>query len=179
MSFEIADVLKRIGKGDETALAVLFAEYGQHVYSMVYRVLQNNALAQEVTQDTFLKIWKNPRAWDASKGQFSSWLLTTARYTAIDRLRYETRRTGKNMPLHDEIMAEVDGDEPLSVDPQRLHAVLGHLPDEQRILIELAYFKGMKHSELANSLNLPLGTVKTRLRLGLQKLRHLLTNESQ
>lgn len=177
MSFEIADVLKRIAKGDETALAVLFTEYGQRVYSMVYQVLKNDGLAQEATQDAFLKVWKNPHAWDKSKGQFDSWLLTLARYTAIDRLRHEVRKTGKNTPLYEDIFLEND-DDALAIDANQLQGLLTQLPNDQRIVIELAYFKGMKHSELAENLNLPLGTVKTRLRLGLQKLRHLLSDES-
>ncbi len=178
MSDETATLLRRIAEGDEVSLAKLFADYGTKVYSLVHRVLQNDALAQEVTQDTFLKVWQNPQAWDASKGQFSSWLLTTARYTAIDRLRYEMRRSGKNTELHEDIAHDTDDDLLPTFDRNQLQIILNQLPHEQRTIIELAYFKGMKHSELASSLNLPLGTVKTRLRLGLQKLRVLLTDES-
>lgn len=177
MESQIASLLRRIADGDDAALAVLFAEYGGRVYSLVLTVLRNDALAQEVTQDTFLKVWQNPGAWDASKGRFSSWLLTTARYTAIDRLRHEMRRTGHNTALHEGIPAQVD-DDPTASERDQLAALLRDLPDEQRVVIELAYFRGLKHSELAQALNLPLGTVKTRLRLGLQKLRRLLTDQS-
>jgi RNA polymerase sigma-70 factor (ECF subfamily) len=178
MSDEIARLLRGMAEGDEASLARLFAEYGTRVYSFVHRILQNDALAQEVTQDTFLKVWQNPRAWDATKGQFSSWLLTTARYTAIDRLRHEMRRTGKNIELNEQVADDTDEDALPTVDSDHLHAVLKQLPHEQHTVIELAYFKGMKHSELATALDLPLGTVKTRLRLGLQKLRVLLTDKS-
>lgn len=178
MTLEIIGLLRQIEKGDETALAVLFTQYSKRVYSMVYHVLKNDILAQEVTQDTFLKIWKNPQAWDKSKGQFDSWLLTLARYTAIDRLRHEVRKTGKNTPLNEDIIVDHNQDDIEYIDSNQLQTVLTQLPSEQRVLIELAYFKGMKHGELAQTLDLPLGTVKTRLRLGLQKLRHLLKDKS-
>ncbi len=178
MSFDPGQLLRRIEKGDEAALAVLFAEYGTAVYSLTRRVLNDDTLAQEAAQDTFLKVWRNPRAWESSKGQFSSWLLTLARYTAIDRLRREKRQTHQNTDLHDEIAASDDADDAPALDRDQMRALLEHLPDEQRILIEMAFFKGMKHSELAAALNLPLGTVKTRVRLGLQKLRRLLEDQS-
>lgn len=178
MGRDISDVIKSIADGDETALAILYAEYGGQVYSLVCRILKNPALAQEVSQDTFIKVWQNPRAWDSSKGQFGSWLLTMARYTAIDRLRREIRRTGRDTELIEEIAA-ADDDDPTQILPNdRLYTLLHHLPDEQRTVIELAYFHGLKHSELAAALHLPLGTVKTRLRLGLQKLRSMLDDPS-
>ena len=178
MSGDPIQLLRRIEKGDEAALAVLFADYGTAVYSLTRRVLNDETLAQEAAQDTFLKVWRNPRAWDASKGQFSSWLLTLARYTAIDRLRRERRQTYQDTDLHDEIAASDDEEDPPQIERGQMLTLLAHLPDEQRILIEMAFFKGMKHSELAEALNLPLGTVKTRGRLGLQKLRRLLEDQS-
>jgi len=178
MKTDIPSLLQRITDGDETALAVLFADYGAKVYGMAYTVLKNTSLAQEVAQDTFVQVWKNPAAWNPTKGQFSSWLLTVARYTAIDRLRREIRRTGQDVELHDEI-ASAENDDSLLRQLESNHVVtlLHHLPTEQRRVIELAYFQGMKHSEIAEFLQSPLGTVKTRLRLGLQKLKDLLNNQ--
>ncbi|MBE2270605.1 MAG: sigma-70 family RNA polymerase sigma factor [Anaerolinea sp.] len=173
---EASALLRRMAHGDETALTALYGEYGGVVYSLVFNVLKNKPLAQEVTQDTFLKVWQHPDAWDSAKGQFSSWLLTMARYTAIDRLRREIRRTGKDTELYEEIIADEQDDTVIEL--ERLQPLLHRLPHEQRQLIELAFFKGMKHSELAEALDLPLGTVKTRLRLGLQKLRHWLSEQS-
>lgn len=175
MMTDIPTLLQRMKDGDEAALAALFNEYSAKVYGMAYTVLKNTSLAQEVAQDTFVRVWKDPAAWDPSKGQFSSWLLTVARYTAIDRLRHELRRTHQNVELNDELTSdEADDETTLLFETYQLKTVLHHLPDEQRHIIELAYFHGLKHSELAESLQLPLGTVKTRLRLGLQKLRSLL-----
>lgn len=171
MSFDAAPYLRRVARGDEAALAVIYAQFGGPVYSLALRVLGDSALAQEVTQDVFLKVWTNPSAWDANKGQFSSWLLTLTRYTAIDRIRREIRRTGKDVELDENVETQVDDQ---SDTPDRLHSLMLHLPKEQREVVELAYFRGLKHTELAERLGLPLGTVKTRLRLGLHKLKGLL-----
>lgn len=177
MRLEVAELLKRMAHGDDSALAVLFAQYSTRVYSLVLCVVQDEALAQEATQDTFVKVWNNPQAWDPSKGQFHSWLLTMARYTAIDRLRKEARASGRDVALFEDLQADRD-DSAAAVEAGELHALLNHLPAEQRDVIRLAYFRGLKHSELAARLNLPLGTVKTRLRLGLLKLRAMLSDKS-
>lgn len=178
MPVEVSALLRRMANQDDTALATLYAEYATPVYSLARRVLGDEALAQEVTQDTFLKVWKNPDAWDPSKGQFVSWLLTLTRYTAVDRLRSEVRRTGRNTELHDEIEENDGQDSAPDFSVREVREMLLHLPHEQRLLIELAFYQGMKHSELAEKLDLPLGTVKTRLRLGLQKLRKMMTDAS-
>jgi RNA polymerase sigma-70 factor (ECF subfamily) len=175
MAFDIAVVLERIRQGDETALAALYAIYGQPVYSLTLQVLRHPLLAQEATQDTFLKVWNNPRAYNPAKGQFGSWLLTLARYTAIDHLRREIRRTGRDVALADDLIAEENERLP-EHETYRLHHLLGELPPEQRQLVEMAYFEGLTHSQMAEKLGLPLGTIKTRLRLGLQKLRGLLNS---
>lgn len=178
MTLEIEALLRRIEHGDEAALAVIYAHFSTPVYSLVMQILRNTVLAQEVTQDTFLKVWQNPKAWNPEKGQFSSWLLTTARYTAIDRLRREMRHTRMDVELAGDIAAAEEEEKPSHAEVQQLYALLGELPSEQRQVVELAYLKGLKHSELAQRLGIPLGTVKTRLRLGLKKLRGLLLNES-
>ncbi len=157
-----------VGQHDQTALAELYRRYGTAVYSIAMRVLDNPTLAEEATQDTFLKIWNKPDAWDRNGGAFSSWLLTVARYTAIDRLRKEVHH--KPTIELDETHAGLDD---LRHDEHGFVLLLTHLPPEQSRLIEMAFYQGMTHQELADKLNLPLGTVKTRLRLGLQKLRLL------
>jgi RNA polymerase sigma-70 factor (ECF subfamily) len=174
MTLDIQALLRRIARQDETALAVLYAEYSTPVYSLALYVLRNPALAQEVMQDTFMKVWNNPHAYDPGKGQFSSWLLTVTRHTAIDRLRQEIRHTGKDVPLEDNLL--VDDEAALSAhDAEKLRDLLRELPPEQCTVIQLVYFRGYTHSELADHLGVPLGTVKTRLRLGLQKLKGLMS----
>ena len=161
-------LLQSIGQRDQAALAELYRRYGMAVYSVAMRVLDNASYAEEVAQDTFLKVWNKPETWNWNMGAFSSWLLTVARYTAIDRLRKEIhhRPTVELDDTHGALMDMRD-------DENGFVSLLTHLPPEQATLIELAFFQGMTHQELADKLSLPLGTVKTRLRLGLQKLRAL------
>lgn len=172
-----AELIQRIIQQDQQALMELYARYGAQVYSLAVRVLRDATLAEEATQDTFLKVWRRSVDWDASKGLLSSWLLTIARYTAIDHLRRERRHIAK------------DPNDPASVpdlmdrraavgdvqwqNGQLLRELMSRLPPEQGQVIELAFFQGMTHSEMAEHLALPLGTIKTRTRLGLQKLRAL------
>ncbi len=156
---------------------MLYQRYGNMVYSLAVQVVRDAGLAEEVTQDTFLKVWKQATRWDPAKGKFSSWLLTIARRTAIDRYR----QLGRQVPLDPTPIEEnpssfgraarVDGQD--WINGQVLRELMAQLPPEQAQLIELAFYQGMSHSELADRLNLPLGTVKTRLRLGMQKLRAL------
>lgn len=170
-------LIQRITRQDERALIELYQAYGNLVYSLALRVLQNPGLAEEVTQDVFLKIWQQPERWNPALGQFSSWLLAITRNAAIDRLRKEQRHSPVRSEQFDAI-TETSGqptfiDDPRWFDGQLLARLLGQLSVDQRQLIELAFYQGYTHSELAQVLNLPLGTVKTRLRMGLQKLRQL------
>lgn len=171
------ELLKRIQRGDQTALALLYERYGKPVYSLAYRVLQNAHLAEEAAQDTFMKVWKQSSQWDPARGRFSSWLLTVARYTAIDRLRQESRQAAPGAAALDDLPPLLSEDgiphDSLLQDGRLLRDLLRTLPPEQAHIIELAFFSGMTHSEMAEKLDLPLGTVKTRARLGLQKLRDL------
>lgn len=163
--------MKRIVQRDQRALAELYEQYGALVYSFALRLLGNTALAEEVTQDSFLKVWNQAQTWDEARGSLVTWMLTITRYTAIDRVRKEQRQlTDTSVPL-DEWHSTTD-DVPWQ-DSRVMRALLGQLPDEQQKVIELAFYQGMTHSEMASYLGLPLGTVKTRLRLGLQKLKDL------
>ena len=175
-SLSEADLVRRITRHDQQALAELYARFGMPVYSLCLRTLQQQGLAEEATQDTFMKVWQNPGAWDAAKGRFSSWLLTVARHTAIDRLRKETRQVTDQAHSLDgvQVMSEHGlPHDPLLRDGHLLRALLRELPAEQAQVIDMGFFQGLTHRELAEKLDLPLGTVKTRVRLGLQKLRAL------
>lgn len=167
-------IVQRLIARDQSALSELYEQFGGLVYSVAQRVVQNSTLAEEVTQDTFIKVWNQPTAWDAERGKFVSWLLTITRYTAIDRLRKEQRRPFQNAVELDEMRLGRRGtmDDPGWEDGRILRSMIARLPDEQIEVIELAFFEGMTHSEMAEYLDLPLGTVKTRVRLGLQKLKH-------
>lgn len=172
------EIMKRIIQRDQQALWMLYERYGTAVYSIAYRVLANATMAEEVTQDTFLKVWHQTTRWDSEKGKLKNWLLTITQFTAIDRLRKERRQP----VVHSEPIEDTDetlyvgamtlGD-PHWQDGSALRLVVEQLPPEQASLIDLAFYQGMSHSEIADTLHMPLGTVKTRLRTGLRRLREL------
>ncbi len=178
-----AQLLARISTGDEAALAEFYDQFARLVFSVTYHVLQNDTLAEEVTQDTFLKIWNRAHQWDAGRGKVTTWLLTIARYTAIDRLRSEQRRDGRgHVDLEDIINTLGENsliDEPLWADGQLMREILDQLPTDQRQVLELAYFRDMSHTEMADQLHIPLGTVKGRVRAGLTKLRALWVQKTE
>lgn len=169
------EIMLRLMRQDQDALLLLYERFGSQVYSLTLRILRDSRLAEEATQDTFLKVWHKSVQWDAARGQVSSWLLTIARYTAIDRLRKEKRHAALDAEDLETIPDQALSGSPVGdrrwMDGQLLRQLLTRLPAEQAQVIELAFYQGMTHSELAEYLGWPLGTVKTRLRLGLEKLR--------
>jgi RNA polymerase sigma-70 factor (ECF subfamily) len=177
LSSSDVDLMRRVSRRDQYALSELYTRYGGPVYSLALRVLQNSTLAEEVTQDIFLKVWNQAEKWDPAKGQLASWLLTIARYTSIDRLRKERRQPTQTLTALDDMphVLATRGlvDDPRWQDGRLIRSLLAQLPPEQVQVIELAFYQGFTHSEIAENLKLPLGTVKTRVRLGLQKLRNL------
>lgn len=169
-------LLERIAERDQQALNHLYERYGTPVYSLALQVLRSEGNAEEVTQDTFMKVWNNPQQYDASKGRFISWLLTVTRYTAIDRLRAEMRQATTNADGLEFINVLSDTgipEDPMRRDGQLIRELIAQLPNEQARLVQLGFLQGMTHRELSEKLDLPLGTVKTRVRLGLQKLKTL------
>ncbi len=172
-----SDLMSRILQRDQSAFASLYDRYGALVFSLARHVLQDDGMAEEVVQDVFLKVWQQAVTWDEERGKLVSWLLTMTRYTAIDRLRKEQRRPLRNSSsidsLYDLLPDSDSADENLHLDSTALRGMIAALPDEQQAMLQLAFFQGMSHSEIADKTNIPLGTVKTRLRLGMQRLRHM------
>lgn len=173
------ELILRLQAQDEGALSLLYERYGGLVYSLALRVVQNAGMAEEITQDTFLKLWAQPRTYDPARGRLVAWLMTITRHTAIDRLRKEQRRPQPSELELDDALNRAGSlavmDDPAWQDGRLLRSLLAQLPPDQVRVIELAFFGGMSHSEIAESLNIPLGTIKTRVRLGLQKLKALWT----
>ncbi len=172
-----SELVQQVISGEQSALMDLYSRYGKAVYSMAMSVLGQSYQAEEVTQDIFLKVWHRAEQWDERKGQFIHWLLAVTRNAAIDRARKEARRSPRaQIPL--DLIAEALGRPSHVSDPNwenghLLRTLLDQIPPEQQVVIELVYFQGLTHSELADQLKLPLGTVKTRVRLGMEKLRAL------
>jgi RNA polymerase sigma-70 factor (ECF subfamily) len=174
-------LLERIQAGDQTALGEIHARYINLVYSMAYRVLGESMAAEEVAQDTFLRLWKKAYTYDPAKGRFATWLLTVTRRLAIDTLRTRQRQQPDNRLVSIDEEPDV-WENVLSVEEndlrRTLRSAMSGLPEEQREPIELAYFYGLSQPEIADALDVPLGTIKTRIRLGMQKLRLAWLSES-
>jgi RNA polymerase sigma-70 factor (ECF subfamily) len=173
--FDDIELMNRVAAHDQQAFGELYQQYGRAVYSLAYRILQNATQAEEVTQDTFLKVWQHRTQWDPQKGKLKNWLLAITHFTAIDRLRQERRQPA----LHPDPIEDTEETmlaphvEARWQDGSALRLLVMQLPKEQAALIDLAFFQGMSHSDIASVTQIPLGTVKTRLRSGLQKLREL------
>jgi RNA polymerase sigma-70 factor (ECF subfamily) len=170
---------------DETALETLYDRYGDYVYSVCLRMVGDVQLAEDLTQEVFLRLWRRPDLYDVSRGRFVTWLLSVARNRSIDERRSRGRRFRHETPpsaTAEELLASAstgEGDDAavLSDDRVIIERALSTLPPEQRLAIQLAYFGGYTQHEIAKGLQQPLGTVKTRIRLGLQKLRLLLIDQ--
>ncbi len=177
-----SELAQQVARRDESAFLALYDRFASRVYALTMRVLGDAMLAEEATQDTFLKLWSRARQFIPSQGELSSWLLTIAHHTAQDRLRLESRRLPASNEQDPEEMWQVLADENASSSEARwrsLYFAVQSLPIEQRQLIDLAYYKGMSQSEIADALRLPLGTVKTRLRAAMQSLRREWLDETE
>lgn len=175
----------RAAAGDAAALATLYDAHARPVYSLVLRIVGDEADAEDVLQDVFAQAWRQAARYDASRGTVAAWLLNMARTRAIDRLRSRRARPDAGATTTDETWRDLpapaaDPGDALAAaeDAARVRKALGELPLLQRLAIELAYFEGLTQSEIAQRLEQPLGTVKTRIRLGLLKLRDALSGET-
>lgn len=167
-------LIARIQSGDQVALSALFDRYGTLIYSVAFRVLKDASEAEDVMQEIFIQIWKNPRSFVSGKGSLAGWLAVVARNRSIDVLR---RRRPTDpvelfaLPAATNLAREAERDSLLG----KIRGVMGGLPDEQRRPLELAFFEGLSHSEIAERTGDPLGTVKTRIRAALTTIRKALT----
>lgn len=181
------DLIRLIAEGREEALSKLYDRYNRLVYSLAIYILEDPQTAEEVTQDVFVRIWENAGSYRMERAQVSTWLTSIARHRAIDVLRRQgVRPEGHSVTWDDLIPAEVpklDGRNPEDAADQsllrdRVQQAIRALPAEQQAALKLAFFYGYSHSQIAAQLGEPLGTIKTRIRMAMQKLRGiLLTNE--
>ncbi len=173
--FDDIEAMRRVAAQDSQAFRAIYQQYGKLSYSLAYRILQNTTLAEEATQETFLKVWRQTARWNPDKGSLKNWLLAITHFTAIDQLRRERRQPNPVFESIEDIEERLPlpGHEAGWQDGVVLRALISQLPPEQAFLIDLAFFRGMSHSEIAGETNIPLGTVKTRLRTGLGRLREL------
>ncbi len=175
-----------VSRGNAAALEVLYDRYSRAVFSFAMRMLQDRAAAEELLQEVFFRTWKQAHHFSAMRGSFVTWLLSITHNMAIDEIRRQKRRPQRADSADPVLMLTNVVDEQASVEDQaidgetrdRILSGIGTLPPAQQAVIELAYFRGLSQREIAVELDQPLGTVKTRMRLGVRKLRdYLMTDE--
>lgn len=151
-------------------MAELYDRYSPVVYAVALRVLGDTGAAEDVLQEVFLQLWRNPSAFDSARGSLGAWLSVISRNRAIDSLRKRRPETDlENVVLS--VAPDLAGEADRSRAAERVRSVLGMMPGAQRVALEMAYFEGMSHTEIASKTGEPLGTIKTRIRAGLMALR--------
>jgi RNA polymerase sigma-70 factor, ECF subfamily len=168
------ELIRKVVRRDQRAFLALYERYSSRIFTLILHMVNDRMLAEEILQETLLRIWSRAEQYVPERGSPLIWMLAVARYTTLERLRFESHRPTLS-----------DGNEPTPLlenfpEPEStseearwrsLHLVIQSLPEEQRTVLEMAYYQGLSQSEIAEMLDLPLGTVKTRLRAGMLRLR--------
>jgi len=169
------DLVRRLQRREQAALEELYDRYGKIVYSLILRIVKDGATAEDLVQETFLRIWNRVQAFDAGKGSIGPWLIAVARNRAIDHLRSAGGRERNALEFnetdHPALFTDMEHGLLVSDDARRVKAAVDRLSPHQRQVIELAYFEGLSQSEMAERMGQPLGTVKTWVRTALKNLR--------
>jgi RNA polymerase sigma-70 factor (ECF subfamily) len=177
-----SDLIRRLKARDPQAMGDLYDRFGRIVYSLIYRVVRNSGVAEDLVQETFLRVWNRVQAFDQERGGLGPWVLTVARNRAIDYLRsLEARSTASAIEMdrieHPTLFADFEGDV-LNLDRiKMLKSAFTKLNQNQRMVLELAYWEGLSQTEMAERMKQPLGTVKTWVRSALRVLREELAQE--
>jgi RNA polymerase sigma-70 factor (ECF subfamily) len=176
------DLMPIVRSGQADAFAVLYERHSAAAFSLAYRMVGTRGVAEDVVQEAFLSIWRSGARYDSARGSVRTWVLGVVHHRGIDALRrafvHERRRAGgEGVPETLESGERIDVEVGRRDEAAKVRAALEHLPPEQCQVIELAYFGGFTHTEIAEMLDTPVGTVKGRMRLGLEKLRGRLREE--
>ncbi len=184
MENEVGDetLLDAIAQGNIWAMEMLYTRYHRLLYSLAYRMVSDHHVAEDLLQDTFIAVWKRSSTYSPQAGAARNWLISIVHHRAVDHLRKMRRR---GMLAAEAPLEQLEIDEKAAVpdvwdtawqhiQSSQVHLILLKIPPEQRQIIELAYFRGWTHSEIAKGMKIPLGTVKARMRLGLRRLKCLL-----
>jgi RNA polymerase sigma-70 factor (ECF subfamily) len=171
-----AMLVHQLLRGDVDAFEQLYDRHSRIVYALVLRIVQQASTAEEVVQDVFLQLWRNARRYDTRRGPFAPWLMALARNRALDHLRLKSERQRRREDQTEELPPVIDVPQfEKALDEkrraERVRAVMGSLNPQQKKAIELAYFEGLSHTEIAETLKEPLGTVKSWIRIGLLRLK--------
>ena len=177
------DLMPLVHDGNARAFEVLFDRHADAAFSLAYRMCGRRGMAQDVVQEAFLSLWRSGVRYDRARGSVRTWILGVVRNRTIDLFRRDTVRAGRDINTED-VVERISSAEDVPRDAERredardVRAALRNLPPDQRQVIELAYFGGFSHSQIAEMLEVPAGTVKGRMRLGLTKLRVAMSDPS-
>ena len=180
---EDLELLAKISEKDRQALAELYDRYGRRVFALAVRMLNDPVGSEEVTQDVFMSVWRRGASYTSKKGKFTTWLFSIAHNRTIDELRKRKRdRSRENTDIDDHLNIQSSDISPADAavaqsEYLQIRAAMEKLPVEQKHVVDLSYFKGLTQTEIAMKTGQPLGTVKTRMRLALKKLRQALSAE--
>lgn len=173
MKFAESQIVEMLHQNDKRVIAIIYDQYAPALYGVVMRIVQSEEVAQDVMQDAFVKIWKNGTTYNSSRGTLFTWLLNITRNTAIDKLRSAGyRKRSKNQTIDDFVYNQVSS-QGTNPDEIGVKELLNNLDEKYQEVIDLIYFRGFTQKEVSEELNIPLGTVKTRLRIALRELREL------
>jgi len=168
------ELIRQVVRRDQRAFLALYERYSSRIFTLILHMVSDRMLAEEILQETLLRVWSRAEQYVPERGSPLIWMLAIARYTVLERLRFESHRpilSDGNEPTP--LLENLPEPESTSEEARwrSLHLVIQSLPEEQRTVIEMAYYQGLCQSEIAEMLDLPLGTVKTRLRAGMLRLR--------
>jgi RNA polymerase sigma-70 factor, ECF subfamily len=174
-------LISAICKGEESAIEMLYERFHRYAYALAYRILHDPLASEDIVQDAFLSIWRKAPSYQDKNGSVQSWLQAIVRNRAIDKIRASAHRDYQWTPFQVDNEQDPPSEQPdvwekawQSEQHRIIREVMEQIPSEQRMVIELAYFGGLTHAEISEQYHIPLGTVKGRMRLGLQKMKSLL-----
>lgn len=168
-------LLARIGQKNEEALSALYDRYSGLVFSEARRILRDTGAAEEILQDLFFQVWRTSERFDPARGSLAGWLLVAARNRAISKLRKKSGQTEDLNENRVSFSVDVESRAAQNLLLDKVRAVMGSLPENQREALECAYFEGMSHTEIAEKTGQPLGTIKTRIRSAMESLKKVLS----
>jgi RNA polymerase sigma-70 factor (ECF subfamily) len=169
------ELVNSLQQRSEKAFSYLYDNYSGALYGIIHSIVTDTETANDVLQDVFINIWRKIESYDPSKGRLFTWMLNVARNAAIDKIRSKGFRDSlKNQPLSENVDISVSSAVNPAINDVGLKKVISKLKEEHRVLIDLSYFQGFTHEEIAKAMSMPLGTVKTRIRSALIQLRTLI-----
>ena len=178
----ITEIEKKItnllNQGDREAVNLAYHNYGNALYGIIRRIVKSETVAEEVLQDVMVKVWQNAKSYDRTKGRLFTWLSNIARNASIDTIRSARHlREQKTTSIENPVYENISGTEELKIKDSGLVNVIQSLDEKHRVLIDMAYFQGYSQREIEKELNIPLGTIKSRLRQAINELRVKLNND--